>query len=384
MILRKYLYKEILQTFFATVLVLMLIAVSNKFVSLISKAAIGEFPPGVLLHMIWFIVPEILAIILPISYFLAILLSFGKLFVDLEIPVMLACGLSWRFLTSTAVILAVPITILSFVLTLYLSPQCYQHRDMLLKSEDPVMLAQAVVPGRFHSLQHDKWILYAGSLNPEETELQDIFIAEQPVSIAAGSPGNVLTAKSGKIVKDQNTGNTYVYLSEGKRYQGRPGGQDYSVIMFDDYQRLVEQVVPKSGVYHHKGMPTKMLFENLMPSNMAELQWRFSVPLATLLLGFFAVPISRLNPRKGRFSKIFVGVVVAIVYFNLLTLCKRWIEAQILPGYIGMWWVHFSLFALASISLMHVSGRFHKLRQPWQRFIKRFQRLTKLRTKHQI
>ncbi len=364
MILRKYLFKEILQTFLATVLVLTLIAVSNKFVSLIAKAAIGEFPPGVLLHMIWFIIPEILAIILPISYFLAILLSFGKLFVDLEIPVMLACGLSWRFLTSTAVILAIPITIVSFILTLYLSPQCYQYKDMLMKSEDPVMLAQAVVPGRFHTIKHDKWVLYAGSLNADETELQDIFIAEQPSSIAAGETGSVLTAKSGKIMLDQKTGNTYVYLSDGKRYQGRPGEQDYSVIIFDEYQRLIEQVKPKSGVYHHKGMPTKMLFENLMPSNMAELQWRISVPLATLLLAFFAVPISRLNPRKGRFSKIFIGVVSAIVYFNLLTLCKRWIESEILPGYIGMWWVHITFFIIALVSLMYVSGRFHKLRQP--------------------
>lgn len=361
MILRRYLYKEIIQTFFACLLVLTLIAVSNKFVSLITKAAVGEFPPEVLFHMIWFIVPEIMAIILPISYFLAILLCFGKLFVDLEIPLMLACGISWRFLSSTALILGIPVATVSLVLSTYLSPMCYQYRDILLQKEDPVMLAQAIVPGRFHAIKQGQWILYATNITADEKEIKNIFIAEQPSAKGPSKDWSVLSAETGKVVRDSD-GSTYVQLTSGKRYQGYPGEQDYSVITFDEYQRLLEQKKPRTDLFYHRSMPTRMLFDNLMPSNMAELQWRLSVPLMTLLLAFFAVPISRVQPRKGRFSKIFVSVISAIVYINLLTLSKRWVEAEVIPGFIGVWWVHIGFFAVSCCLLMNVSGQLQGLK----------------------
>lgn len=361
MILRRYLCKELIQNFLATTLVLLLIVMSNKLVSLIAKAAMGEFAANALFKMMWLQLPELLAIILPIAFFLAVLLCFGKLFVDLEIPVMLACGVSWRFLTLTVVYLSLPIVVISAVLSLYVSPLCYQYRDLLLQEEGPMLLLQTVVPGRFHAFMHDRWVFYVADVNNDRTELRDIFIAEQPALALENKDWSVLTARKGKVVLDGESGNTYVHLFEGKRYQGKPGDSDYGVIAFESYQRLIEETIPQRGLYYHRSMPTKMLITNPMPSNVAELQWRLSVPITTLVLGLLAVPLSRVTPRKGRFSKLFVGILSAIVYFNLLTMAKRWVEAKVLPVSVGVWSVHILYIIFALILLLQVSGRLQNI-----------------------
>lgn len=361
MILRRYLQKELLQTFLATTLVLLLIAISNKLVSLIAKAAMGEFAASVF-QLIWLQLPELLAIILPIAFFISVLLTFGKLFVDLEIPLMLACGVSWRFLITSVVYFAIPVALLSAFLSLYLSPLCYQYRDLLLQEEGPFMLIQTVVPGRFHAFQKDKWAFYVASLNSDRTELKDIFIAEQPALAMTHKDWSVMTARKGEVVVDKKTGQTYVHLYQGKRYQGKPGEKDYTVVSFEKYQKLLEQTIPQRGLFYHRSMPTKMLLENQMPSNLSELQWRISVPLSALLLGLIAVPLSRVQPRKGRFSRMFSGILTAIIYYNALTIGKRWVEAGILPGYIGVWVVHLTFALIALVLILHTSGRLDQLR----------------------
>lgn len=357
MILRRYLFKELIQNFLATTLVLLLIVMSNKLVSLIAKAAMGEFAANALFQMMWLQLPELLAIILPIAFFLAVLLCFGKLFVDLEIPVMLACGVSWRFLTMTVVYLSIPIALISATLSLYVSPLCYQYRDLLLQEEGPMLLLKTVVPGRFHAFMHDRWIFYVADVNSDRTELKDIFIAEQPALALENKDWSVLTARSGKALLDSESGNTYVHLFQGKRYQGKPGENEYSVIAFESYQRLIEETIPQRGLYYHRSMPTAMLFSNPMPSNVAELQWRLSIPITTFVLGLLAVPLSRVTPRKGRFSKLFVGILSAIIYFNLLTMAKRWVEAKVLPVSVGVWSVHILFIIFALILLLQASGR---------------------------
>lgn len=361
MILRRYLCKELIQNFLATTLVLLLIVMSNKLVSLIAKAAMGEFAANALFQMMWLQLPELLAIILPIAFFLAVLLCFGKLFVDLEIPVMLACGVSWRFLTMTVVYLSIPIALISATLSLYVSPLCYQYRDLLLQEEGPMLLLKTVVPGRFHAFMHDRWIFYVADVNSDRSELRDIFIAEQPALALENKDWSVLTARSGKALLDSESGNTYVHLFQGKRYQGKPGENEYSVIAFESYQRLIEETIPQRGLYYHRSMPTTMLFSNPMPSNVAELQWRLSIPITTFVLGLLAVPLSRVTPRKGRFSKLFVGILSAIIYFNLLTMAKRWVEAKVLPVSVGVWSVHILFIIFAFILLLQVSGRLQNM-----------------------
>jgi lipopolysaccharide export system permease protein len=356
MLIRRYLFKEITTTFSAVILVIMLIAVSNKFVRLIGKAAMGDIAPDILLQVFLFQIPELLAFLLPIALFLAILLCFSRFFADNEIPVMFACGISWQRLLGVSLSVGTIVMLLAGLLTCYGTPRFAQYREELLHKEGPLLLIQTITPGRFHAFQHDRFVFYMADLSADRSQLKHIFIAEQPKK-TSDKEGSVVTAQSGEIVREPNTENTYIKLKEGRRYSGKPGDNDYSMIEFQEYQRLIEQTVTPEGLVFQRATPTQQLLQHPTPANNAELQWRLSIPLSALLLAFLAVPLSRVSPRAGRFGKLFIAVVICIVYFNLLTISKRWISSGILSPWIGVWWVHILLFLLAACWLVKASGR---------------------------
>lgn len=337
--------------------VVLLIALSNKLVRLISKTASGEIPPDLLLQMILFQVPELLAFLLPVGLFLAALLCYSRFFIDNEIPVMLSCGIPWSRLLKSSLVLSVLVMLLVGAITCYWGPIVAQHRENKLHDDGPMLLVQTITPGRFHTLQDDKLVFYVAESSSDRSELKRIFIADESKENSDEPHRSFLTAETGKVISDPETGATYLKLIEGRRYHGMPGERDYSVLTFDHYQRLIPGKETPAGVYFHRTMPTSMLWNSPIPSNQAELQWRLSLPLAAPLLVLLALPLSRTNPRAGKFSRLFVAVMICIIYFNLLTLSKRWVASQHLPPEIGVWWVHGVLLLLGMFLLMQGSGR---------------------------
>ena len=92
------------------------------------------------------------------------------------------------------------------------------------------------------------------------------------------------------------------------------------------------------------------------PVARAEVQWRMSVPLALLVLTFIAVPLSRSGPRQGRYGGIAAGVLVYIIYVDLLGAAKVWVEREQSPEFIGLWWVHGVFLATGAILLARQFG----------------------------
>lgn len=356
MLINRYLFREICHTFFAVILVILLIAISNKFARLVGQAAAGAIAPSILAQVILLQIPELLAFLLPIALYLAILLCFSRFFVDNEIPVMFACGISWQRLIGVCLGLSLIIMTITGALTCYWNPKLGQYREQLLHEEGLAVLVQTIMPGRFHSLQEDKFIFYVANLSADRHELSQVFIAEQPTASFLDDK-SVIAAKTGKVVTDPTTGSTYFKLFDGRRYHGTPGEMDYNILEFKQYQRLLEGNSAPSGLFYHRTMPMSMLWEHPTPGNLAELQWRLSIPLSALLLALLAVPLSRVSPRGGRYGRLFLAIVICIFYFNLLTLSKRWVAAQALPAVIGVWWVHALLLLTALLLIAKISGR---------------------------
>lgn len=360
MLIRRYLFREVSYTFFAVILVILLIAVSNKLVRLVGQAASGSIAPSVLFEVILFQIPDLLAFLLPVALFLAILLCYSRFFADNEIPVMLACGISWQRLLSVNLSLGLIVMVLAAFMTCYITPKAAQYKEQLLRTDGPTLLMQTIAPGRFHSFQKDKLVIYVTDISSDRKSLHSVFIAEQPKGKAADKDWSLVSAQAGNIYTDEKTGLNYFKLMDGRRYNGTPGEMDYSILTFQEYQRLLEGPKVQEGLYFHRTMPTKMLLENPTPSNIAELQWRLSIPLSAPLLALLALPLSRVGPRSGRFGRLFIALLICILYYNLLTMCKRFIASGLLSPYIGVWWVHLLLIVITFAYLAKASGRWHQ------------------------
>ena len=106
-------------------------------------------------------------------------------------------------------------------------------------------------------------------------------------------------------------------------------------------------------------MMVAKLLNSRDPEHRAELQWRISVPLSTIILAIFAVPLARSQPRAGRYGRLAIGLLVFIVYFNLLSAAKAWVEKGEIDPTLGLWWVH-GVFLLAALGLLAVQNSMHR------------------------
>lgn len=356
MIINRYIFRDLTKTWLSVFTVLLLIATSHKLVRLVSKAATGELSSDLLIQLIGFQLPELIAFLMPLAFFLTILLSFGRYCVDHEFTAFMALGVSWRRLLLLGLSISLVIMCLTGALTLWLVPKLEHQKDNLLAAEEPIVLLQSLSKGRFYSFQDDSLVFYVEELSEDKLSLQEVFIAEQPSSSPSEDEDwTVLTAQKGKIIANDD-GQIYVELSDGRRYEGTPGLQDYMMVNFDKYGKLIERKVPKEGLYMYRSMPTQMLMGSSNTSFHAELQWRLAIPLSAPILTLVAMPLSRVPPRKGRFHRFLPGIILFILYYNLLTMCKRWIGQGTLDPSLGMWWVHGIMLLIGLAMVGQVSG----------------------------
>jgi len=97
------------------------------------------------------------------------------------------------------------------------------------------------------------------------------------------------------------------------------------------------------------------LWYSTEPKDQAELQWRFALPIATVIVAFMALPLSRTDPRSGRYAKLALALVLYLVYSNFLGIGKTWIIQQKVPLWVGTWWVHL-IAAIFTAYLLKRSG----------------------------
>ena len=93
--------------------------------------------------------------------------------------------------------------------------------------------------------------------------------------------------------------------------------------------------------------PTATLYSSTNPRAQAKLQWRIALPLMCLVLAIVALPLARLKPRQGRYARVWVALVLYVVYLNLLSAGEAWLGHGRIPSYLGLWWVHGVIILLA-------------------------------------
>ena len=72
----------------------------------------------------------------------------------------------------------------------------------------------------------------------------------------------------------------------------------------------------------------------------AEFQWRLSIPLMVVILTLVAVPLSRVQPRAGKYAAVLPALVFFMIYANGLFVARDWLAAGKTPLCLGLWWLH--------------------------------------------
>lgn len=344
MILFRYLTREVLTSLSLITSLLFIILISNEIAHHLNQIASGKFAITILWKLIILESPRFLAILLPFGLFLAILFSYGRLYADYEMTALNACGCSLGRLTYLTLPLIILLTLIVAILNLWLNPYLLSYRNKLLSQSGTAVELQTIRPGSFQQTNGGHRIIYVESVSPDHKSVKNIFMAQTNPKAPPSeiTPWTMLSANSGYQMINPKTKEAFFIAVNGKRYQGLPGQSEYYITQFANYGILID--LDTSIVKNQEDAISSLTLWKASkankPSYFSELQWRLSAPISTLFLALLAIPLSRVNPRQGKYLHLLPAIVIYIVYLNLLLIGRNWIENGDISYRWGLWWIH--------------------------------------------
>ena len=350
MIIFRYISRELLSVTTAVCVVLLLVLISGRFVKYLANALSGEMDPEVIFAVIGYRIPGFLELTLPLAFFLAVLLTFGRLYVENEMSILKACGFSERKLLSFTLIVA---TFLSFIvgfLSLYVTPVGIKKAEAIFTIQEQKSELDRVTEKTFYSLRGGKGITWVNSIS-EDRELENVFMAAT-IEATETSEGSLVlvVADSGRQTKaSRDSDERYLTLEKGYRVEGIPGRYDYQITYFDEYGTRLAPPEELSEDTATDAMTTQALINSSKVEHQVALQWRFSIPVIMFIVTLLAVPLSRINPRSGRFARILPAVLLYFSYLVSLNTLRGAIEGGSLPVGMTLIPVHLVFLLLALV-----------------------------------
>ena len=353
-ILDRYIFREVTQTWFAVTLVLLFILLTNQFARILGDVAKDKLPKDAVFQIIGLTGLQYLTILVPIGLFLSIMLALGRLYADSELPAMMACRVGPAGIYRPLSWLALPLVAGVAWLAIDTGPQAFKEIERIGAEARRQADLASIEPGKFVSGNDQGMVVYVEEVvGPGQVE--NVFMQ------SVDSDGNmeVVVAERGEQRDAEDPNVRYFVLYEGRRYSGVPGSVNFTVMEFAEHgipYRLPDVSAPKLEV---RAMRTADLMRSGNLDELAELHWRIGIPISTLILAILAVPLSASQPRNGRYGRIAIGLLVFIIYFNLLSIGKAWLEQGSVPPAVGIWWVH-ALMLTFAFAIFGVQNGIHR------------------------
>lgn len=361
-IIDRYVSRELLLTWLAVTLVLMLILLSGTLARLLGKAADGTIPSDAVWSLMMFTGARYLILLIPLSLYLGVLLCFGRLYKDNEMAAMGACGIDYMRLYRPLLMVVIPATVFLMYLTLFLMPWVSQQGELLKADIESRSELTGLTAGSFNQSKNSDAIMFLQSQSEDGTHMNNVFMQRTNTNNQQQVLDNIESADLARRYKDKD-GRHFILFERGQLYEGVPGQSDFRItqyakkgIYLPENENQTEQKISRK-----QALSSKELWDSDRIDYRAELHWRISLPIGAFLLAILALPLSYTTPRKGRYSKLALAILIYLVYSNLLGVGQTWVEKEQVPSWLGIWWVHGFAIGLIIIWWAKRAGGFKQL-----------------------
>ena len=358
MILRRYMTQQVASTTALVLGFLVVMMLGGRLIRYFGIAAEGNLDISLLFTIIGYNLPYFLELILPLAFFIALMLVFGRLYVDQEMAVINASGVSrgklGRLMTPLILALFVGEAALSIVGKPWgvRSSESVWQQQALTSAFDLIRPNQFISSGNYH--------LYVGSLSDDKKQLQDVIliqsepkakgstaknaaadvnnnidpetaeqlnIPELPnalISKNSISKDTITLAKRAQQVDTGSSGVTQLDLFQGRRYEVGAGSLKYNQVGFDRYRITLtessKEVITEANIETQAIGPlwqaatgsTAVNSENALRAAQGELGYRLALPWLMIIAPMLAVPLAQVRPRQGRWLRLFPSILLFV------------------------------------------------------------------------
>lgn len=334
-VLDRYLFKEVMLSWLGATFVMLLVVLSSRIVNILADAATGKIAPDTVAALIFYKMIEMMELVSPMTFMLALVLVLGRLYKDSEMAAMMACGIGPKAIYRAIAWQTLPVLLFVCAVVFFFSPWAARQGAEVKATSAERLALSTFRPGQFLESRPANAMAYVDSLGSDQKTLGNVFIQYQ-----RNAETIWVTAKSGKVETNSKTGAAELVLKNGYRYQGQVGNNEWKIVAFEEHGILLSLGNNESARLNTSSKYLDELWGAQDLKSQIELQWRLSFPLMVLVLGFLALPVSHTSPRKGRFGGLAIAIFMFVLYTNVLTVAKDALKDEKIPIEIGLWWVH--------------------------------------------
>ncbi|GAC1406592.1 MAG: LPS export ABC transporter permease LptF [Burkholderiaceae bacterium] len=332
MIFQRALHRELVSTAGAVFTTLFTITITVMLIRILGQAAGGKVASQDVIELIAFAALTVLPVLLINTGFISVLLVVTRCYQDSEMVVWFTAGMSLTRWIRPVLIFGTPVVMLTALLSLVVTPWAHQQsaefRERFEKRED----IARVSPGKFLESASADRVFFVEGISGDSSRVKNIF-----VNTNQNGRASVVVATEGKTEIDAS-GDKFLVLSRGRRYDGVPSQSDFQMMEFERYGVLIgRQMQTLGGDKSARALPLAQLVAAPIGANLGDLLWRIALPIMALLLLLAAIPLGFVNPRGGRSSNVLIALLLYIFYSNMISV----FQAGVAQGRISLalaWW----------------------------------------------
>ena len=335
---------EVFKSTLGILAVLFILVVGSRLIGYFEQSAEGLIDPNIIYKVVALRFPDFVTLLIPLSFFLGLVITISRLYSDREIYGYISGGLSpidlIRYL--------IPQSLLFFLITLVLSIYVAPYTKELSKE----IISVDTIQEKLASIKPKELILFDddGSFIYIEDKENSSF---DKVIVFDGSDDKSSLVRASRLKYFETESSIELNFENGSMYQNI-FNKDSSVIT-----QFSELKIPAGKeVTILKGLSFSKLFDFSLKSSKSQMQWNISVPLTIFIFLLLAVSLSKVQPRQGRLSVVLPSIFIYILYLSLLILARDSSKDDIVISSDYIWFVHLFFLILGFFLLLKEQSNF--------------------------
>jgi LPS export ABC transporter permease LptF/LPS export ABC transporter permease LptG len=354
-ILTRYILKEIFAHSLLGLLVFTFVIFVRHVGRLMELAVRNNLPATNVLTLFLLPVPSILVLTIPMAVLVGILIGLSRMSADGEVIAARAVGIGTRHFVRPVMVVAVAACAVATYMSLVLAPQSARQLHRLEREIGAGAVTREIQP-RIFVEQFPNLLLYIQDVTDAESEWHGVFIAD---SSDKRSP-KVTLAERGRVVIDRPNQRITFHLERGSTHEIDPDRpEQYSVAQFMETAIPIPIPQRDAGRDEWQAPMALSLSDLRAPTSdparrlalQVELQYRFALPVATLVLALVGIPLGLSTRKGGKAVGVILTILLVFVYYMLMAFGLGFARQGRIPPVLGLWLAN-AVFAVVGVLML--------------------------------
>ena len=323
--LDRYILRQILLPSILAFILIAFLGVSSELRSHAQELPQGFLTPKDLIYISLFLLPSLITLLVPIAYFLGILMAFGRLAQQGEITAMQAAGISLKRMILPSVVVGILMSTMCFVVQDRLQPWSISKAFHVMYDLLPQRVTiDALDEGELHEYQGLRVFfarkdttthtLYDFDLIQPGNDGVFLFHAES-AQLTKSNDEYTLLLKNGFTVSDKNLRLNFGSIN-------KPFPNPNSIVR----KRFRRESLNLAELFEYEKYITEHVDDgepDITPKELHKVRYeiaqRASTPFTALAIALIGAPLGVRARRKGKTSLFSIGFGVMLLYYTLMT-----------------------------------------------------------------